>query len=351
MSQPLEITLRTLTPLWTGGVDQSADRLHETGLLGSLRWWYEALVRGLGGYACDPTEHACQFDEEKYCKSKATNERDRLLEAGVCDACQLFGCTGWSRRFRLSVSGGANLQGQSGSIQPTGTRFKKNSSTDRPSWYFRQGRGGEVVLHIVPLHQGFDPVILWGVLKLIERQAGLGAKTQLGYGMIEIQNVSGNSAFPLDNFLKQLGNLASKQPEQHKGLPNLREMFFAQVQTKDEGITATLNLRYDIRAKFRDAFSNNQALRHWVCGTVSGDREASKIFFSQNVNGAMRVWGWLPEPPKQFSGITRAQMLTEVHGTIQNFGKIISWREFDSDRDTVRKIANAQDFLRSLLEE
>jgi CRISPR-associated protein Cmr1 len=99
----MKITLKTLTPLWTGGVDQTCDRLHETGLIGSLRWWYEALVRGLGGYACDPTEHSCTFDEEKYRKSKADDERQRLRDAGVCDACQLFGCTGWARKFRLRV--------------------------------------------------------------------------------------------------------------------------------------------------------------------------------------------------------------------------------------------------------
>ncbi|UKL14242.1 type III-B CRISPR module RAMP protein Cmr1 [Dissulfurimicrobium hydrothermale] len=45
----IKITLKTLTPLWTGGVDQTSDRLHETGLIGSLRWWYEALVRVQGG--------------------------------------------------------------------------------------------------------------------------------------------------------------------------------------------------------------------------------------------------------------------------------------------------------------
>ena len=32
-----EITLKTLTPLWTGGVDCRSDRLHETGIIGSLR--------------------------------------------------------------------------------------------------------------------------------------------------------------------------------------------------------------------------------------------------------------------------------------------------------------------------
>lgn len=49
-----EIKLSALTPIWTGGVDQRSDRLHETGLIGSLRWWYEAIVRGLDGAVCDP---------------------------------------------------------------------------------------------------------------------------------------------------------------------------------------------------------------------------------------------------------------------------------------------------------
>jgi len=81
----MEITLKTLTPLWTGGVDQTPDRLHETGLIGSLRWWYEALVRGLGGYACDPTgDDRCPDKDGKHCA-----------------ACELFGCTGWARLFQL----------------------------------------------------------------------------------------------------------------------------------------------------------------------------------------------------------------------------------------------------------
>ncbi len=66
--QTLTIRLRTRTPLWTGGIDGSMDRIHETGLLGSLRWWYEAIVRGLGGWACDPTEgDRCPDRQGRYC--------------------------------------------------------------------------------------------------------------------------------------------------------------------------------------------------------------------------------------------------------------------------------------------
>ena len=37
MERPLELT--TLTPIWTGGVETGKmDRIHETGIIGSLRW-------------------------------------------------------------------------------------------------------------------------------------------------------------------------------------------------------------------------------------------------------------------------------------------------------------------------
>lgn len=45
----MEIKIKTLTPIWTGGFEPGKmDRIHETGIIGSLRWWYEAIVRGLG---------------------------------------------------------------------------------------------------------------------------------------------------------------------------------------------------------------------------------------------------------------------------------------------------------------
>lgn len=94
MTPSLSITLRTLTPLWTGNVDGTCDRLHETGLIGSLRWWYEALVRGLDGYACDPTsDQRCECDPKK----------PEPPEKQMCAVCYLFGSTGWARRFRLKI--------------------------------------------------------------------------------------------------------------------------------------------------------------------------------------------------------------------------------------------------------
>jgi CRISPR type III-B/RAMP module RAMP protein Cmr1 len=76
--------LEALTDLWTGDVNGKPDRLITTGLLGSIRWWFEVLVRGLGGSACDPTDTKCEGRNH-------------------CVVCELFGCTGWARKFRFEV--------------------------------------------------------------------------------------------------------------------------------------------------------------------------------------------------------------------------------------------------------
>jgi len=78
------VKIKALTPIWTGDAERKNTELRETGIIGSLRWWYEALIRGLGGSACDPTDSKCEGKNH-------------------CDACELFGCTGWSRKFRLEV--------------------------------------------------------------------------------------------------------------------------------------------------------------------------------------------------------------------------------------------------------
>lgn len=76
---------KALTDLWAGcSVHRKAGRLVTTGLLGSIRWWFEVLVRGLGGGACDPSDTKCE-------------------DRNHCVVCEFFGCTGWGRKFRFDV--------------------------------------------------------------------------------------------------------------------------------------------------------------------------------------------------------------------------------------------------------
>lgn len=87
---PRTYQLRALTDIWTGDANSAktrqANRLISTGLLGSLRWWFEVLIRGIGGAPCEPS----------------SNQKSCLSEQH-CVVCELFGCTGWARKFRFDV--------------------------------------------------------------------------------------------------------------------------------------------------------------------------------------------------------------------------------------------------------
>jgi CRISPR type III-B/RAMP module RAMP protein Cmr1 len=85
---------QALTDIWTGEAGRREGRLIPTGLLGSIRWWFEVLVRGLGGKACDPTLPGVRCPAS----SKTPSEPGHH-----CVVCELFGCTGWARKFRFEV--------------------------------------------------------------------------------------------------------------------------------------------------------------------------------------------------------------------------------------------------------
>jgi len=91
-SNQLKVELRTLTPLWTGDAYRECNELKLTGIVGSLRWWFEALVRGMGYKACDSSG-------DNKCKLEIKNPDDILkIYEKICPACFLFGTTGWKSR-------------------------------------------------------------------------------------------------------------------------------------------------------------------------------------------------------------------------------------------------------------
>ncbi|MEJ5376507.1 MAG: type III-B CRISPR module RAMP protein Cmr1 [bacterium] len=88
-------TVKALTDIWTGDADGKPHRLITIGLLGSIRWWFEVLVRGLGGSACDPTRDGIRCPDHRVA--------DPTKPGHHCVVCELFGCTGWARKFRFEV--------------------------------------------------------------------------------------------------------------------------------------------------------------------------------------------------------------------------------------------------------
>ncbi|AZR71955.1 type III-B CRISPR module RAMP protein Cmr1 [Anoxybacter fermentans] len=164
------VKIKPLTPLWTGDANRRGNAVRETGIIGSLRWWYEALVKGLGGTSCDPTDIKCNGENH-------------------CDVCELFGCTGWARKFRLEVS----LEGENPSWEfldgKIGTRRKHNKVK---KFLVRNFSGfvtkGLIVITFIPLRkiELSEWELLNRTLNIIEDYGALGARTSQGNGVIKI---------------------------------------------------------------------------------------------------------------------------------------------------------------------
>ncbi|MBP6472230.1 MAG: type III-B CRISPR module RAMP protein Cmr1 [Chloroflexi bacterium] len=326
----MEIKLKTLTPIWTGGVETGKmDRLNETGIIGSLRWWYEAIVRGLGGSACDPSEHSCIYDPEN-------------PNNGLCNACQVFGATGWRRRFRLVV------QDVQMSEQPVTRSMKANRSyednrrqTRTSTWYFQNPpQAGQFSIQLQSLQPNFSLEPIQGLIQFVTDWAALGARPQMGFGVMEMTSERlGNNPF---SSLRLTGNGSASN------LPSLKNMFFARIKVENGIDQETFNLKYDLRR----LFAHDKNVRHFVMGTVQGDRMGSKIFMSRPyADNLIRVWGWIPEQASAWNSTwNRQKALTALNAHLKSKYTLKTWREFDSPRDTSQQHTDVQAFLNSLWE-
>ena len=406
----LEVTIKTLTPLWTGDVDRKCSRIKETGIIGSLRWWYEALVRGLGGYACDPTS-----DDKSYVHKRCPKEHGGNKK--YCTACLVFGATGIRRLFRLYVSGGKPLFDGAIQIIPKGRRG---------GWFLGGGLVGNINLNIIPFSNDFDRSLIIVPLLIASNWGAIGARAQHGYGVVEI--LEGHQEVDFSRFNGSIKKITNQKRllklevdirrNSSEELPNIQEMFFAKVvfKVKDEwwkdvngiaprshedyhghiynpkmldwvksdslpispaiknwiryGNVITIKRGKKIQVSPFKEISNIE-ISKWIFGTSNSIKTASKI----NISCAypigdnlweFRIWGWIPKDgiPARFD---RDSFLDNLKQALEGSGsvtvpwnellgdqtekhKLKVWREFDSSRDTVKpNESNIDNYLQSLL--
>jgi len=341
----MDLTIETLTPLWTGGVDGKVDRIHETGILGSLRWWYEVLVRGLGGQACDPSQGGCRFDTDEYAKSKAASERERLRDAGLCDVCQVFGATGWRRRFRMAIVD-KTQQDTSSPRQISANRPVNPKTKRKPAWWFPDHpRVSKLTIRVQSLAEDFPPEVIGGLIQFIADWAAIGARAQMGFGVIELTNGRVDTQ-PLRDWLIPVAGA-----HYYTDLPSLRNIFLARISPPNGGQFKeqdTFNLKYDLR----QLFASDKRLRHFIMGTVKGQRIAAKVKMSRPYgDGLMRVWGWIPEEVDVYSSSwDRNAVVAAIYKHLSTNYTLQVWREMDSTRDTATPgNSTTVAFLQSLL--
>jgi CRISPR type III-B/RAMP module RAMP protein Cmr1 len=318
MPEPIVVTLQPLTPLWTGDADQRGNRIRETSILGSLRWWYEALVRGLGLYACDPSSGSCVYDEK------------RKL-ASICLACQLFGCTGYSRRFRLAVVGG----GSAGQL--TEVKLQNPGTSNHRGWRIPRNVCAPLTLALHPLRpdalDDFEHAAIRYTLHLVERYGALGAKTSHGQGVVSISDWGTAQAGPgADAWIGTLEARPVKRETNPQLAPNLSDFTGATIAldsaatsradwwkaiplTGLEGFSLGSNpnwvpsapaIRAQLRgwlrnsANFQNFNGNHQDERHRLMGSIRAPvgPKGSDIFVTHSYRAGerwfMRIFAFVP---------------------------------------------------------
>ncbi len=301
MVQSMEWKLKALTDIWTGDTNRRGDRLIPTSIIGSLRWWYEVLVRGLDGAACDPTV------KEVRCPDPNKKPTD---PGHHCVACELFGCTGWARKFRLMIldEDGNVMQGQI----TAGTTF---------------------VLRFIPLRpiREEEWCLLDATLRLIAEYGAMGGKTVFkpsdesgrqnafhhqDYGLIELEPsgfscertrleayVQGNkwrkqiddSAFAwasLKNFWCVKGRCLERQGK--------AESTFNAVlgRKQDKSVKEQRGLRI---IRWSDLFEDrNDEVSKWLAGS---QQESKKVFSFKHPVNARRTFGFVKPSILDFDSV------------------------------------------------
>jgi len=241
---------RTLTPIWTGDVDKKCLEIKESGIIGSLRWWFEAIVRGLGYFACDPTG-------EGKCPVRFKDKQSTIEFKNYCIACLIFGATGIRRLFKLEID--QNLKRCF-----YGTHIQIKQKNRKRGWFLGNGLVGEFSIKIIPLDSDFDKNLILLPLVLISKWGGLGAKTQHGYGVVELENGSNINISDFKNAidktksskrLKRLDKSIILRTGNINNLPNIKDMFFAKIQ---------FEVKNDEWWKKVDGINDAQKIREWV---------------------------------------------------------------------------------------
>ncbi len=303
------------------------DRVRETGIIGSLRWWYEAFVRGFGVYACDPTHSDCQGFSS-------------------CKVCKLFGCNGLSRGFDIRVEDSTHPEKI---VDQQVVALPNDKGRRRSKWYFSPGHEGLLDLKITPTRCNEEELNgLKIVLKILELWGAIGSRTHLGYGVFQCINEGGEYNLSTEEIESGLANFESGN--RTSNLPDLKFFFFSKLKLDGDftncikRLENSLELRYDLRQLFRE----DNKLRYDIMGTIRGERRGSKIFISRvyqvrEIN-EMRVWGWIPQAIEN-----RSEVVDRIYEKISEFDQNLEWREFDSKRDKYGKASDVPTFVKENL--
>lgn len=336
MTDPISVRewkLKALTDIWTGDADREGKRLITTGLLGSIRWWFEVLVRGLGGSACDPSDptNRCPQDSQK----KSTDDGHH------CVVCELFGCTGWARRFRFQVLD------ENGNVKRD--RIRENETIKLVFTELRPIRPEEWALLDLTLRLIADYGAIGGrtVFKSSDEPNRQDAFHHKDFGLIQIESVIPRVHACTEDELRQYVNHVRWRHVNHgdfawASLDNfwcVKGRYLAREGEKQSSFNTVLGRKTDKSVKekkgkrlvrWSDLFEDqNDEIAKWLAGNK---QESKKVFSFKNPEGARRTFGFVKPGLTDFDAMKNRlrAVWTDLQGN-----------EFLKGEDIIKKLLSA----------
>jgi len=305
-----EIKIQTLTPLWTGDAKGKSDRVQETGLLGSLRWWAMAWAR-------------------------STADADGAIKAVE----EFFGSLASKRQFRMVAVG--VKQNNNFALR---YEVQEREEDEISKWYFKGPPWqGLITLQVTgrgTISADIAAGRLAALLQLASRYGGIGAKGQAGCGLISVLPDSPVDTFSvLEAWLGQL----TDQEVVGEDLPCHRKFFCREYEVEEQPedypdlIQPLVSdhkgrifaFKYLLRGLLRPHGEEDDfmKLRHRICGAILEKAAGASLVnvsfpFQNNRKEIVRIWGWLPDQYPGNKQPKRQLLLKHIDKTAEGvFGK------------------------------
>lgn len=294
----IHLQLKTLTPLYTGGVSMNGEQIHPAGLLGSIRRFSTLLGNALGDrdFAGRLWGLAEDNADDRHAKRVALR----------------FDC------HKLKTK-----------ALPSPIKCSQNAR--HRGWYFGLAQEGQLGMRLTARAQldAADWNLLALALQIQTRHASFGAKDQFGLGVVEAADLAPT---PLVEAVVEPGS-ASAAPIR----PGLQDAFFARLlfacpappdlkSRMEAGLHWRSHLRDSLRARERVEEAAWKSLRHYTMGKLNQYGSAvnvSAIYPISPDQCALRIWGVLPhtQPAPNWFDQQRAHVLRRLQNALDPAGQ------------------------------
>ena len=254
------LKLKTLTPLYTGGIGQKGDQIHPSNLLGGIRHFSCLVARFLG-----------EKDFEKKVWGTAEESEPKAKQIA--------------------------LKWDTSELKPINFHNKQIKINNNKGWYFSSAFEGELTLQITKQFTKCDKNIkekfekFWNILLIsiaIQiRHAMFGSKDQFGLGVLDLVNPEDfKKLFPKLNI--PLNEVKDDFLDKENKLMNLKRYAFAKVKLKKKE-QKYINFNYETKLKL------GLAMRYNLRDALRTSENASKLEYNKWKRIRHKMFGYLNE--------------------------------------------------------